>query len=62
LTSTCLLAEDNGLPLSGRGRDAWTNNLPYVGRRTTGTGAGAFLLVPPWPKEPTRPDSRWKRP
>ena len=27
--------------------DAWTNNFAYVGRRATGTGAGAFLLVPP---------------
>ena len=27
--------------------DAWTNNFAYVGHRATGTGAGAFLLVPP---------------
>ncbi|MEW2165240.1 DUF1254 domain-containing protein [Streptomyces sp. NPDC007084] len=27
--------------------DAWTDNFAYVGRRATGTGAGAFLLVPP---------------
>ena len=27
--------------------DAWTNNFAYVGRRATGTAAGAFLLVPP---------------
>jgi len=27
--------------------DAWTNNFAYVGDRGTGTGAGAFLLVPP---------------
>ena len=27
--------------------DAWTNNFAYVGRRATGTGAGAFLLTPP---------------
>jgi hypothetical protein len=27
--------------------DAWTNNFAYVGRRATGTEAGAFLLVPP---------------
>lgn len=27
--------------------DAWTNNFAYVGKRATGTGAGAFLLVPP---------------
>jgi hypothetical protein len=27
--------------------DAWTNNFAYVGRRATGTSAGAFLLVPP---------------
>jgi hypothetical protein len=33
--------------------DAWTNNFAYVGRRATGTGAGAFLLVPPgWAGEP----------
>jgi len=27
--------------------DAWTNNFAYVGRRTTGTAAGSFLLTPP---------------
>jgi hypothetical protein len=27
--------------------DAWTNNFAYVGRRATGTEAGAFLLVSP---------------
>ena len=27
--------------------DVWTNNFAYVGRRATGTAAGAFLLVPP---------------
>ncbi len=27
--------------------DTWTNNFAYVGRRTTGTAAGSFLLVPP---------------
>jgi hypothetical protein len=27
--------------------DPWTNNFAYVGRRATGTEAGAFLLVPP---------------
>ncbi|VTR75536.1 DUF1254 domain-containing protein [Cellulomonas hominis] len=27
--------------------DAWTNNFAYVGKRATGTGAGAFLLVAP---------------
>jgi hypothetical protein len=27
--------------------DAWTDNFAYVGRRATGTAAGAFLLVPP---------------
>lgn len=27
--------------------DAWTNNFAYVGRRATGTAAGAFVLVPP---------------
>lgn len=27
--------------------DAWTDNFAYVGHRATGTGAGAFLLVPP---------------
>lgn len=26
--------------------DAWTNNFAYVGHRSTGTGAGDFLLVP----------------
>jgi hypothetical protein len=26
--------------------DAWTNNIAYVGRRATGTGAGTFLIVP----------------
>jgi hypothetical protein len=26
--------------------DAWTNNFAYVGTRTTGTGAGTFLLAP----------------
>src|SRR5690242_2924214 len=25
--------------------DAWTNNFAYVGRRTTGTAAGSFLLT-----------------
>ena len=28
--------------------DAWTNNFAYVGRRATGTGAGSFLLTPPY--------------
>lgn len=33
--------------------DAWTNNFAYVGHRATGTGAGAFLLVPPgWEGDP----------
>jgi hypothetical protein len=33
--------------------DAWTNNFAYVGRRATGTAAGAFLLVPPgWDGQP----------
>ncbi|MEU3434104.1 DUF1254 domain-containing protein [Streptomyces sp. NPDC006863] len=27
--------------------DAWTNNFAYVGRRATGTAAGAFLLTGP---------------
>ncbi|MDV9187691.1 DUF1254 domain-containing protein [Streptomyces sp. SR27] len=27
--------------------DAWTNNFAYLGRRATGTGAGAFLLTGP---------------
>lgn len=27
--------------------DAWTNNFAYVGRRSTGTKAGSYLLVPP---------------
>lgn len=27
--------------------DAWTNNFTYVGRRTTGTGAGRYLLAGP---------------
>lgn len=27
--------------------DAWTNNFAYVGRRATGTAAGAYLIVPP---------------
>ena len=27
--------------------DAWTNNFAYVGRRATGTAAGAYLVVPP---------------
>jgi hypothetical protein len=27
--------------------DAWTNNFAYIGHRSTGTGAGDFLLVPP---------------
>lgn len=27
--------------------DAWTNNFAYVGRRATGTAAGAYLLVGP---------------
>jgi len=27
--------------------DAWTNNFAYVGHRSTGTGAGSFLLAPP---------------
>jgi hypothetical protein len=27
--------------------DAWTSNFAYVGRRTTGTAAGSFLLTPP---------------
>lgn len=27
--------------------DAWTDNFAYVGRRSTGTGAREFLLVPP---------------
>jgi hypothetical protein len=27
--------------------DAWTNNFAYIGRRSTGTGAGEFLIVPP---------------
>jgi hypothetical protein len=27
--------------------DAWTNNFAYVGHRATGSGAGAYLLVPP---------------
>ena len=27
--------------------DVWTNNFAYVGHRATGTGEGAFLLVPP---------------
>ncbi|MFK3679197.1 DUF1254 domain-containing protein [Microbacterium sp. NPDC090218] len=27
--------------------DAWTNNFAYVGHRSTGTGEGTFLLVPP---------------
>ncbi len=27
--------------------DAWTNNVAYVGRRATGTAAGAYLIVPP---------------
>jgi len=27
--------------------DAWTNNIAYVGRRATGTAAGAYLVVPP---------------
>jgi len=26
--------------------DAWTNNIAYVGRRATGTGAGTFLIAP----------------
>ncbi|GAA1854121.1 DUF1254 domain-containing protein [Asanoa iriomotensis] len=26
--------------------DAWTNNIAYVGRRASGTGAGTFLIVP----------------
>lgn len=26
--------------------DAWTNNFAYVGRRSTGTGEGRFLLAP----------------
>jgi len=30
--------------------DAWTDNFAYVGRRATGTAAGAFVFVPPgWP-------------
>jgi hypothetical protein len=33
--------------------DAWTNNFAYVGHRSTGTGAGSFLLVPPgWDGQP----------
>jgi len=27
--------------------DAWTNNIAYVGRRATGTGAATYLVVPP---------------
>ena len=27
--------------------DAWTNNIAYVGTRSTGTGAGRFVIVPP---------------
>lgn len=27
--------------------DAWTNNFAYVGHRSTGTGEGEFLFVPP---------------
>lgn len=27
--------------------DAWTNNFAYIGRRATGTAAGAFTFVPP---------------
>jgi len=27
--------------------DAWTSNVAYVGRRSTGTQAGSFLLTPP---------------
>lgn len=27
--------------------DAWTNNFAYVGRRSTGTAAATYLLVPP---------------
>lgn len=33
--------------------DAWTNNFAYVGRRTTGTKAGRYLVVgPDWPSRP----------
>lgn len=32
---------------------AWTDNFAYIGHRATGTGAGAYLLVPPgWDGEP----------
>lgn len=32
--------------------DAWTDNLAYIGTRTTGTRAGRYVLVPPgWPGE-----------
>ena len=35
--------------------DAWTNNIAYVGRRATGTAAGAYLVVPPrWAGEVPR--------
>jgi hypothetical protein len=33
--------------------DAWTNNFAYVGRRATGTAAGAFLLAGPGDETPT---------